>query len=286
MRIPFRVSVCGLVAVITSLPLICARSAEAEHAPSDTVIADVTPHLADGHPDLNGNWQGVTGSVFMRAFPKGDAAQGSINVGIMQAGTQAAFLSRARVGVGTRRPNEPAYRDKEQLSKSDALYANGSRMDRVALCGQPGLPRIGAPNKIIQTATEVVFLYSDLAGMVWRVVPTDGRGFRDRVDPSFYGDSVGHWEGDTLVVEARGFTDQTWFGEYGYVHSDQMHVIERLRRKGLTLTYQATVEDPLLLSEPWVKPAVSLEYTDVQIEEPLQCVPTTYDQGHHEQRVP
>jgi hypothetical protein len=251
-----------------------------------------TPRLPGGRPDLNGNWVGVTGSTFRVAFPSGEAGKGSINVGIASA-AERGFLNqqgRETVGAATRpagsRANQPVFRDPDELKRADERYAIGNKTDKVAACGHPGLPRVGAPNKIVQTDKELVFLYSDLAGMVWRVVPTDGRGFRDRVDPSFYGDSIGRWQGDTLVVEARGFIDETWFGEYGYTHSDQMKVIERFTRNGNTLTWQATVEDPVMLAKPWVKSPVVLQYTDVQIEEPLTCVPTSYDQGHHQQRTP
>jgi hypothetical protein len=254
-----------------------------------------TPRMPDGHPDLSGNWIGATGSVFMLTFPSTREANGSVNAGIMtpdDAAKTQAFLQRAggNEGGAVRAvpggDDAPAYKDPADLAKANALYEKGSTTDPVVACAQPGLPRVGAPSKIVQTPKELVFLYSDLSGMVWRVIPTDGRGFRPRVDPSFYGDSVGHWEGDTLVVEARNFTDETWFGEYGYFHSDQMRVIERFTRRGDTLTYQATVEDPKVLSRPWVKAPVQMHATAVQIEEPLKCVPTGYVAGHHEQRHP
>ncbi len=254
--------------------------------------ASTTPRLRDGRPDLNGNWLGLTGSTFRVAFPTGEAGKGSINVGIASAAERGFMNQQGRetVGAATRpagsRVNQPSFKDPDELRRADERYAIGNRTDKVAVCGHPGLPRVGAPNKIVQTDKELVFLYSDLAGMVWRVIPTDGRGFRERVDPSFYGDSIGRWEGNTLVVETRSFTDETWFGEYGYTHSDQMKVTERFTRNGNTLTWQATVDDPVVLAKPWIKPPVVLQYTDVQIEEPLTCVPTTYEQGHHQQRTP
>ena len=69
------------------------------------------------------------------------------------------------------------------------------------------------------------------------MIPTDGRAHRagDNYDPTSMGDSVGHWEGNTLVIDSTGFDDTTWFGNAGYFHSDAMHVIERLTRKGDTL---------------------------------------------------
>ena len=74
------------------------------------------------------------------------------------------------------------------------------------------------------------------------------------------GHSIGHWEGDTLVVDVVGLSDETWLGGggatgrnmYTSIHSDQEHVVERWNRNGDVLTYEATVEDPAALAKPWV----------------------------------
>jgi hypothetical protein len=73
-------------------------------------------------------------------------------------------------------------------------------------------------------------------------------------DYSYLGDTVGHWDGDTLVLDSLGFTDATWFGRGGFFHSGQMHVIERFKREGDALMYDVTVEDPDVLVEPYVYP--------------------------------
>ena len=78
-------------------------------------------------------------------------------------------------------------------------------------------------------------------------------------DISYFGDPVGHWEGDTLVVESVGFNDETWFANGGFFHSYDMNVTERLRREGNIIHYQATVEDPTVLLQPWVMSARELE---------------------------
>ena len=80
--------------------------------------------------------------------------------------------------------------------------------------------------------------------------PTAGSIATD-ANPSYYGDAVGHWDGDTLVVETTNFVEDTWFGEEGYFHSDAMRVIERLWRVGENLAYQVTVDDPKVLTQPW-----------------------------------
>ena len=107
-----------------------------------------------------------------------------------------------------------------------------------------------------QTKDEVIFLYPQQGASPsdFRVIPTDGRP-HDPVksqDLLYYGHAVGKWEGDTLVVDAVGFNDITWLAQGGYFHSNEMRVIERFRRDGNTLHYQATVIDPEALLEPWV----------------------------------
>ena len=86
-----------------------------------------------------------------------------------------------------------------------------------------------------------------------RVIPSDGRPHHTDLDPSYMGDSVGHWDGDTLVVDSIGFKDETWLAaDKGYFHSEALHVIERISREGNLLHYAVTVEDPQVLTKPWV----------------------------------
>lgn len=115
-----------------------------------------------------------------------------------------------------------------------------------------GVPRMGPPNKIVQTEDEIILMYEHRNQ--FRAVPTDCRQ-HDPVlsfDQSFNGHSVGCWEGDTLVVTSVGFTDRTWLHWSGYIHSTEMKVIEKFRREGDTLFYDVTVEDPVYFLEPWV----------------------------------
>jgi hypothetical protein len=136
-----------------------------------------------------------------------------------------------------------------------------------------GLPRIGAPARIVQTPSEVILMYN--ARNTWRVVPTDGRPHSpaDDRDQTYMGDSVGHWEGDTLVVEAVGFNDDTWIGWPGWFHSTEMRVVERFRREGNTLYYGFTVYDPVL-AEPWeVKPrTIQLNTSNAPYNEDPPCI--------------
>ncbi len=94
-------------------------------------------------------------------------------------------------------------------------------------------------------------------------------------EPEFappHSDPVGRWEGDTLVVDVRNVNDDTWLGFDGWFHTDAMHVTERLRRQGETLTYQAIVEDPNVFTRPWAMNPVTLTRSRQPIEEGPPCV--------------
>ena len=78
-----------------------------------------------------------------------------------------------------------------------------------------------------------------------RIVPTDGRAHRTGLEPSYYGDSVGKWEGDTLVIDTVGFNDKFWFDRRGHPHTEQLHTVERYTRKDLGhMEIKVTVDDP------------------------------------------
>ena len=118
---------------------------------------------------------------------------------------------------------------------------------------------LGFVGQIVQTPKFVVLLTETYHS--FKIIPTDGRTHRDDVPPSFRGDSVGHWEGDTLVVETRNFTDTNWMHAEGFVsfHSDALRIVERYRRVDRdTLEVEATIEDPKVLTGPWVVPKQTL----------------------------
>ena len=71
---------------------------------------------------------------------------------------------------------------------------------------------------------------------------------------TFYGQSIGTWQGDTLVIDSITFDDATWLGRGGFFHSGSMHIVEKLTRVGNELRYDMTIEDPEVFLEPWVMP--------------------------------
>jgi hypothetical protein len=154
-------------------------------------------------------------------------------------------------------PNKPPYKP-ELLAKVRQLDRDENKLDPVVQCHPPGVPRMGPPARIVQSRGWIVFMYVTEPGNFSRLIPTDGRPHRTDLDTSYNGDSVAHWEGDTLVVDATGFNDDTWLGSDGWFHSEAMHVVERFTRDGDTLRYEETVEDPEVFSQPWVRPARTL----------------------------
>ncbi len=126
-----------------------------------------------------------------------------------------------------------------------------SALGPTALCVPPGVPVATMwpyPLQIVQKPDLVVILYE--AYPMFRVIPTDGRPHPDDLDPTWMGDSVGRWEGDTLVVDVTAFNDKTVIA--GYHHTTAYHVVERYRRTSYdTISYVATVEDPNVFSAPW-----------------------------------
>jgi hypothetical protein len=148
------------------------------------------------------------------------------------------------------------------------------------------VPRIGPPSKIVQNAREVVFLYDDVNGAFFRIIPTDGRPHRKDVPASYLGDAIARIEGDTLIVETVGFNEDTWLTDNGAFHTKDLKVTERFRRVGDTIEWRATVQDPSILVEPWsLKPQV-MWITDIEIEEPARCedrdVEHIIDGSHHD----
>jgi hypothetical protein len=133
---------------------------------------------------------------------------------------------------------------------------------------------MGPPRKIVQTVSEFVFLY--LNPDTYRVIPADGRPHskEDDLEGTWKGEARAIWDGETLVVDTIGFNDSSWLAINGYFHSENMHVIERIRRDGNALVWQATVEDPDVLIKPWVMNSVTLRLNPnpkAELEESLPC---------------
>jgi hypothetical protein len=215
-----------------------------------------TPRLGE-HPDLTGNWAWndwignyMTGGGRRRSpWQAADSNRQSNQTEDFE------LYSPSRFGNLGRPLYKPKYWDKVQELD---MWTN--KYDPVMTCQPLGVPREGPPRRIYQTDHDVTFLYSggDAGGGYgeFHVIPTDGRKHDEKkaLESTYMGYTVGHWEGDTLVLDSISFVDTTWLGRGGFFHSDQMHVVERFKREGDALLYDVTVEDPEVLAEPYVYP--------------------------------
>ena len=103
--------------------------------------------------------------------------------------------------------------------------------------------------QIVQAPKHLVVAHEYLN--LFRIIPTDGRPHPSDPDPSWMGNPVARWEGDTLIVDSIGFNDKTEIN--GYRHTEKLHVVERFSRPDFeTLQYEATIEDPNVFAGPWV----------------------------------
>jgi hypothetical protein len=106
------------------------------------------------------------------------------------------------------------------------------------------------PFQIVQTPSVTAILFENQH--TFRIIHTDGRSHPKEVDPTWFGDSVGKWDGDTLVVDTVGLNDRTWLDTAGHEHSDQLHLVEKFQRiDNNNLKWTVIFEDPKFYTEPW-----------------------------------
>ncbi len=231
--------------------------------------AAAVPHTADGHVDLNGIWDNGAGIDFVQPQQRGASI---CVVGCKPAAPAAeTTAASAPARAAPAPPSKPRYRP-EFAAKVADLAQRQVETDPVLRCFSPGLPRIGPPDQIVQQPSQVVFLYDDVTGNYFRVVPTDGKPRPNDGEPKFLGDAIGHWEGDTLVVETTNFNDQTWLTDDGAFHTKDLRVVERLKRNGDTLEWDATAYDPAVLTEPWRVTTRIAQRTDEKVAEAAPCL--------------
>ena len=253
----------GLHSVITA-----ALSAAALSIAGASLAADSGPRMPDGRPDFNGTWDNGGGIDFLQPqkLPGGSVCV----TGCAPPPGAARPPQAAAAGAPRPGPDRPRYRP-EFLAKVKQLEADQVKTDPVLRCLPPGVPRIGPPDKIVQTAREIIFLYEDVSGPFFRIVPLDGR---KRIDDSetYLGDARGRWEGDTLVVETGNFNEETWLTDDGSFHTTGLTVTERLWRDGQALEYRAVANDPKVLAEPWQLRPRRLVPAQLELAEPAPCI--------------
>jgi hypothetical protein len=203
------------------------------------------PRTADGKPDLAGVWQGGSNRIGSWEEANANGGQGA---GGMAAANGPVRVTPFKVPASDTPPYKP-----ELVAKVREAFDRRGIDEPMARCYPPGVPRTTVlglfPMQIVQTQQMVVMLFEVFG--VWRIIPLNGK-HPDDLDPSFSGDSAGHWEGDTLVVDVTGFNDKTWLTGVGTFHSEKLHVVERFTRADEnTIVYSATIDDPEVFTKPW-----------------------------------
>ena len=212
------------------------------------------PRTPDGKPDLNGIWQALNEANYdleghvarpamaLRAGPHGPVPA----AGVLALGAVGAVPPGVGVIEGGEIPYKPEALKIKKQNQEDWL-----NRDPEIKCYLPGVPRANYmpyPFQIVQSPTAMTFVY-EYAGAVRNIYLKDpGPALAD----SWMGQSVAHWEGDTLVVNVADMNDRTWFDRAGNFHSDKLHVVERYTRTGPNeIAYEATIEDPNVFTRPW-----------------------------------
>ena len=194
------------------------------------------PRMADGHPDLTGRWYpNAAGKMLQGAYPVDPAVFNQY---------------------------DPKVTPELRPSYKPGVDQKYTRPNAYGVCDQPGTPSVTleqisqhAPMELIETPERLVMLYEYPLNV--RMIYTNGRVHPKDPDPTFNGDSAAHWEGDTLVVDVIAIDDRLRNivpGETtpGWFPSDREHVVERITRTSKNyLTYQVTIEDPIVLAKPW-----------------------------------
>jgi hypothetical protein len=212
------------------------------------------PRGPDGKPDLNGIWQALNEANYdieahvarpamaLRPGPYGPVPAAPT----LALGAVGAVPPSLGVVEGGEIPYKP-----EALARRTQNQQDWLNLDPEIKCYLPGVPRANYmpyPFQILQSASALMFVY-EYAGAVRNIFLKDpGPAPAD----SWMGRSVGHWDGDTLVIDVTDLNDQTWFDRAGNFHSDKLHVVERYTRTSPdVISYEATIEDPNVFTRPW-----------------------------------
>jgi hypothetical protein len=138
------------------------------------------------------------------------------------------------------------------------------------------------PFQVVQTPSVLAILFENQR--IFRIIYTDGRSHPKDVDPTWFGDSIGTYEGDTLIVDTVGLNDRTWLDTAGHEHSDQLHIVERFQKlDNNNIKWTVTFEDPKFFIEPWsVTLPITRQNTEIMS---YSCEENEKDRAHIQHRA-
>jgi hypothetical protein len=211
-------------------------------------ILAILPFIAAAQDDPTSPAGGATNLSVRRTAPKGKAprlANGKPDLsGIWTPDRNFIYDLSDALKPGEELPMQPwaAKVSRERMSKDDPE----------ANCLPTGVPRLAPyPWNIVQTPKYTYFLFEGNIHS-YRQIFMDGRKHSAEPNPTWYGESIGHWDGDTLVVDSLGFNEAFWFDFAGHPHTAQLHVIEKYRRPDLGhLEWESTIDDPGAYTKPF-----------------------------------
>jgi hypothetical protein len=262
----------GMVTICLASSLSAQRDVRSTGA---TPAKSAVPRTPDGKPDLTGVWQG--GSTQRGTWEEANRGLGVGGTGRDPA-AQANPSSSERPAGAEAAPYQP-WAAKQVV---EAFNRRGID-DPTTFCLPPGLPRANNvslfPIQIVQTPKQIVMLYEYMS--VFRVIPLNATHPDDLI-PSYMGNSVGRWEGDTLVVDVTGFNDKTWLAGTGTFHSDALHLTERYTRVDKDrINYDVIMEDPSVLTKPWAMRSTFMLREGTRLQEYV-CAENNLDPGRFE----
>jgi hypothetical protein len=233
------------------------------------------PRAANGKPDLTGVWQG--GSTQRGSWEEANRGTGVGGSGKDQAGP-VTLSSNDRPAGREGAPYQPW-----AAQKVLEAYNRRGIDDPTGQCLPAGVPRaimLGLfPQQFVQTPAQIVMLYEYFN--VFRVIPLTDK-HPDDIIPSYMGNSIGRWDGDTLVVDTIGFNDKTWLAGTGTFHTDALHTIERFTRVDKDqINYQVTMEDPNVFTKPWVLTSTLMLREGTRLQE-MVCAENNIDPDRYE----